>query len=191
MVLKVVEEKAGKVVVCLRCEERVVAPARASPLARATGDVGSSRQEAQLSAGPPGLFAGMSRGTRCAVAVLVGIGTFNLLLPLLSPRLLSGASVPGTTAPWAVVLALCSLVLVLVILHGQATACPRCRKWWARTKVVSEFVDREVFDKDGVPFAKSVYRITYQCAVCQHPWSVMQADEYREPNQRWQKRHGA
>jgi DNA replicative helicase MCM subunit Mcm2 (Cdc46/Mcm family) len=48
-------------------------------------------------------------------------------------------------------------------------------------------VDREVFDKRGVLFAKSLYRTTYQCAACRHRWSVMQADEYREPTRRCEK----
>jgi hypothetical protein len=78
-------------------------------------------------------------------------------------------------------------VLLLVILYGQATACPHCRKWWARTKVVSDFADREVFDKLGVPFARSLYRTTYQCAACRHRWSVIQADEYRAPTSRPEK----
>jgi hypothetical protein len=122
------------------------------------------------------------------VALLVGTGSFNLLLPLLLP-LLSRESDSGATVPWASVLAFCSLVLLLIILYGQATACPRCRKWWARTNGASEFVDQEIINKKGVPFAKALYRTTYECAACLHRWSVMQADEYREPGYTWEKPH--
>jgi hypothetical protein len=131
----------------------------------------------------------MSRGIQCAVALVAGVGAFTLLLPVLSPLLLSRESVPETIVPWAVILAPCSLVILLAILYGQGTACPCCRKWWVRAEVETEFVDREVFDKGGVLSAKSLYRTTYQCAACRHRWSVMQADEYREPPRRCQKQH--
>jgi hypothetical protein len=118
-----------------------------------------------------------------SLALLAGIGTFTLLLPLF----LAYESFSRTVEPWVVVLAPCSMLILLLILYGHGTACPRCRKWWARTKVESEFVDREVFDKGGVSFAKSLYRTTYQCAACRHRWSAMQADEYREPARQCQK----
>jgi transcription elongation factor Elf1 len=186
-VLKVAEEKVGKVVVCPRCEERSVAPAGASSRASADRDEGSNRMEVRHLDSPPGLFSGMSRGMRCAVALVAGVGAFGLLLPFLSLLFPFHASASGTTASWAVILAPCTVVIVLVVLYGQWTACPRCRKWWARTKVETEFVDREVFDKGGVPFAKSLYRTIYQCPACRHKWSVMQADEYREPTRQSRK----
>jgi hypothetical protein len=115
------------------------------------------------------------------VTLLIGIGAFSLLVLLLSPRLPFHQSVPGTMAPWAMDVAPCCVVLLLIILYGQGTACPSCREWWARTKVGTEFVDREVYDRNGVPFGKSLVRTTYQCAACRHRWLVMHADEYREP----------
>jgi hypothetical protein len=129
---------------------------------------------------------------QCAVVLLAGIAAFALLLPLLSPLLPSRESDSGTTATWGVILAPCSVVILLVILYGELTSCPRCRKWWVRRRGEWEFVDREVFDKNGVPFAKSLYRTNYQCDACRHRWSVMQAEEYRAPTptRRREKQHG-
>jgi hypothetical protein len=124
------------------------------------------------------------------VVLVAGVGAFSLLLALLSPLLPFRESVSGTTGPWAVILVPCCVVCVLVILYGQGTACPCCRKWWARTTVGSEFVDREVFDKDGVLVAKALYRTTYQCDGCRHRWSETQADEYRQPIRRSQQHRG-
>lgn len=183
-VLKVAEEKAGSVVVCPRCEERSVAPAGAVTGASAGSDEGSSRQDARHLDGPGGLLWGMSALVQCAVVLTACVGAGSVLLPLLSGLLPFPADVTRAISPWSVVLGSCSVVILLVILYGQGTACPCCRKWWARTKVGTEFVDREVFDKGGVPFAKSLYRTTYQCAACRQRWSVMQADEYREPARR-------
>jgi hypothetical protein len=122
------------------------------------------------------------------VALAACLGFCALLLPLLSLVLPTGNGPSGSIVPpWAVIAAPCSVVVFLVLLYGKATACPRCRKWWVRTKVGSEFVDREVFDRRGVPFAKSLYRTIYQCDSCRHRWSVVQADEYREPTQRFEK----
>ncbi len=188
-VLKVADEKAGGVVVCPRCQERCVVPAGADRWAGADGYVQATRQPS----GPPdeahGLFSGMSREMWCAVIGVAGVAILSVLFPLLAPWFASEESVPGTLARWTVILAPCSLVILLTILYGEGTACPRCRKWWARTKVESEFVDREVFDRNGVPFARSLYRTTFQCAACRHKWSVTQADEYRQSSPRPEKQY--
>jgi hypothetical protein len=125
----------------------------------------------------------------CVVSLVAGVAAFTLVLPLLSPLLPFRESLPKTTAHWAVVLAPCSVVILLILLYGQGTTCPHCRKWWALTKLESEFVDRKVFDKGGVPYAKSLYRTTYQCAACRRRWFVLQADEYRESTRRCEKLH--
>jgi hypothetical protein len=184
-VLKAAVEKAGRVVVCPRCDERSVVPASAGLRTGAAEDVGEGRPLARRAEGPSGVVAGMSRPMQWGVAVAASLGVCALLVPLLSLLWPSGDGPSGSIVPpWAVIAAPCSVAALLVLLYGKATACPRCRKWWARTKVGSEFVDREVFDKRGVPFAKSLYRTIYQCDVCHQRWSVVQADEYREPTQR-------
>ena len=138
-----------------------------------------------------GLFLGYEPlgavGSGVMTACVATLG--SVLLPLLSGLLPFHGGVIRATSSWSVVLGSCSVVILLVILYGQGTACPGCRKWWERTKVESEFVDREVFDKRGVLFAKSLYRTTYQCAACRHRWSMMHADEFREPTRRHQKQH--
>jgi hypothetical protein len=115
--------------------------------------------------------------------LLAGTGALTLLL-LLSWLLLSRESTRETIGPWAVVLMPCFVVIVLAVLYGKGSACPRCRKWWRRTQVGSEFVDRKFFDKNGVPIAMSSYRTVYQCLACGHRWSVVEADECQEPSDR-------
>jgi hypothetical protein len=186
-VLKVADEKAGRVMVCSRCQERCVVPTGTDPRDSADGYVQATRQPSRPPDESHGLFSRMSRGMWCIVVLVVGVAIMSMLFPLLAAWFAADESVPRTLAPWAVILAPCSVVILLVILYGEGTACPRCRKWWARTKVESEFVDREVFDRNGVPFARSLYRTTYQCAACRHRWSVTQADEYRQPSPRPEK----
>jgi hypothetical protein len=188
-VLEVAEEKAGKVVVCHLCEERCVAPAGAVRRTRVGSDEAASSRKARDTDGAAGLFSGMSGALWCAVVLVAGVGVFSLLMPLLALLLPGQASVPETTMPWAVIMPACSIVILMVMLHGKATDCPCCRKWWVRTKVGTEFVDREVFDRRGILCARTQFRMTYLCAACRHRWSVMQADEYREPARRWAKPH--
>jgi hypothetical protein len=186
-VLKVAEEKAGTVVVCPRCEEPSLARPADSPRASPESEGSASREKAAHTDEPPGLISAMSLPMRCVAALAACAGILPLLLLLLSPLLSSHASIQGTIGPWAVILIPCSLVILLVILYGQGTACPCCKKWWSRTTHETEFVERELFDKDGVLFAKSLYRTTYQCAGCRHRWSVTQAEEYREPTRACRK----
>jgi ssDNA-binding Zn-finger/Zn-ribbon topoisomerase 1 len=186
--LEVVEEKAGKAVACPRCEERLLAPA-------ASAEREETEQPTQAAPEPSGradrprglwLWSGMSRRVRFAAAGLAVVGALSLLLAALAPDR------GGAVTPWAMILFPCCSVLLLVILHGQATGCPSCGRWWARTKVETEFLDREVFDKEGVLVGRSLYRTTYECDSCRHRWSVTQADEYPEPcRPRERRRHRA
>jgi hypothetical protein len=41
-------------------------------------------------------------------------------------------------------------------------------------------MDREVFDKGGVSFARATYRTTYECTVCRHRWTADHTDEYKD-----------
>jgi hypothetical protein len=70
---------------------------------------------------------------------------------------------------------------VLIVLHGAATGCPSCRRWWARRIAEKGFVSRDVYERDASTFARATYRTTYECAACRHRWSVTSADEYKEP----------
>jgi hypothetical protein len=72
------------------------------------------------------------------------------------------------------------IVLLLVILHGHATGCPSCGRWWARRRIKDEFVEREVFDRGGVLFARAIYRTSYECRSCRHGWSKTFMEEYKE-----------
>jgi hypothetical protein len=131
----------------------------------------------------------MSPWTWCAVVLVAGVGVFPLLLALLGALLPLRAGEPGAAVSWAKVLTPCSVVALLTILYGQGSACPSCRKWWARTTAGTELVDRQVCDEGEVPVARSLYRTTYQCAACRHRWSVTQADEYRQQARPWLKQH--
>jgi DNA-directed RNA polymerase subunit RPC12/RpoP len=180
--LKASEEKAGKPVTCPRCGEPCMVPVGAGAL-EAGGDAGPGgppRQEAPDEA-PPGLFAGMSRRVRCAAALLALAAPLGLLLAALRPPLPGGGHVGDAGAHAAVVLGACALVLLLAVLYGQGTSCPSCRRWWARAKSGTEFVGRELVDRDGVPFGRSLYRTTYLCSECGHSWRVTDAEEYPAP----------
>jgi DNA-directed RNA polymerase subunit RPC12/RpoP len=173
--LKVTEDKAGKPVVCPRCDERCVVPAESStPVDEGSAEPARRFQAADLDEAP-GLFWSMPGGLRWAVISVAAAGVLGLLLAVLSPLLFGG----GATSHLALVTALCSFVLLCVILHGHGTGCPGCRKWWSRTRVSTEFVDREVFDKGGVPFARSVYKTTYACTDCGRRWSVTDTEEFK------------
>ena len=179
--LKVIEEKAGLLVRCRRCGEQCVAPAVVPASAAAEGDepVGQSpRQEPDLRRG---LFQGMSRRVRWAVSLVTAVGALAFLLHVVG--------LPEAVAPWALPVAACSAVLLLAILHGQATGCPECGQWWSRTEVEKVLVDREAFDEDGIPVARSVSRSTYECSGCGHRWSVLDSEEDQEPAHGRPQRH--
>jgi hypothetical protein len=120
----------------------------------------------------------MSRGV-CFVVVLVAS------VALVSAVLVAVA--PGG----AMVLIPCFVVVLLLVLHGYATSCPSCGKWWARSEVESEFVNREVFHKESTPYARATYRTNYECKSCRHRWSATRTEEYKEfirPQQRTRQR---
>jgi hypothetical protein len=185
--LKVPEEYAGTPVCCPRCKGRYTAPARASApaagLPRSDGEspeaegavrhATSSRDEARA------LFSRMRRWEQAAVAAVAGLGVLGLLLPVVAPLLPGGGALAAGATPWAMVLVPSSLILLLVMLHGRATGCPACGRWWARAKGGTEFVGREEFDKGGVPFARATYRTAFACRSCGHRWSADHTDEYK------------
>jgi hypothetical protein len=122
----------------------------------------------------------MRRWERRTVAVVVAVGLVSLLVPVVAPLFPGGRAVGVAATPWAMVLVPFCLILFLVILHCHATGCPACGRWWARRKVESEFVGRELVDKGGVPFARATYRTVYQCGSCGHRWPVEHTDEYKD-----------
>jgi hypothetical protein len=93
---------------------------------------------------------------------------------------------------WAFPVALFSFLLLAGILYGHATGCPSCGRWCSRIRVESEFVDREVLEKDNsdVPLGRSRYRTTYSCGGCKHRWTVTETEEYRAPVRRPSQRPG-
>jgi hypothetical protein len=122
----------------------------------------------------------MRRWERAAVAVVAGVGVLGLLLPVVTPLLPGGGALAAGATPWSMALVPSSLLLLLVMLHGRATGCPACGRWWARAKSGTEFVGREVFDKGGVSFARATYRTAFACRSCEHRWSADYTDEYKD-----------
>jgi hypothetical protein len=133
----------------------------------------------------------MSSRVRWAVVLVAGAGAGGLLLPALAPLLSLPRSVAASTTDWAVPLVACSIVLLFAILHGHATGCPACGKWWSRALVENSFVAQERFDRGGVPFGRSLFQTTYQCGGCGHRWSVTNAEEYPESHRDLPPRHRA
>src|SRR5262249_3513417 len=121
-----------------------------------------------------GIVQGMSQRVRWAVGLVAAVGVLSLLLPVVG-------GLPEAVAPWALPVTICSLILLLAILHGHATGCPACGRWWSRTVIEKGLVDREVFDKDGFPVGCSISRSTYQCGGCRHRWSVMESEQDQKP----------
>jgi ssDNA-binding Zn-finger/Zn-ribbon topoisomerase 1 len=181
--LKAPLEKAGKPMVCPRCQELCRAPGGAAwPSAnkdegRSAPSVRSSGQAILDAEQTTGLLSGMNHKVRCAAAVVAGVGVVSLLLLVLPSVVAVRPDVGEAASTWAMILGPGSVVLLLVLLLGQATGCPECGKWWARTKRETEFVECDVFDRKGVPFVRSMYRTTYQCDSCRHRWSVVSTDE--------------
>jgi DNA-directed RNA polymerase subunit RPC12/RpoP len=170
-VLRAQDDKAGRSGVCPRCGERVVAPGGAPP--QADSGTGESSGE------PQGLLAGMSLRVRCVASVLALVAVFGMLAIVSHPLLPEGAFPGEFAGPWTVWLSASSFMMLGVIFYGQATGCPSCGRWWSRERAGQEFLGREVFDKEGVPYGRSTYRTTYLCSSCQHRWSVDETEEYR------------
>jgi hypothetical protein len=127
----------------------------------------------------------MSNRLRWAVALVAGAGAVSLLLAFLSPLL----PVAETAAYWAVPSAVFFTVLLLTLLHGHATGCPACGRWWSRAEIEERSLGREVFAKGGVPFERLLSQTTYHCCGCGHRWSVTKAEEYRDPASCRPQRH--
>jgi hypothetical protein len=103
----------------------------------------------------------MSGRVRVAVVLTAGVGVGSLLL----------------AGDWAVPLAACSAVVLLAILHGHATGCPACGKWWSMAQVEKRLVRQAGDDEAGVPFERSVEQASYRCASCGHRWLVTDTEE--------------
>src|SRR5262249_50288019 len=129
---------------------------------------------------PRGLFTGMSRRERWAVALVVGAGAIGLLLGVLPV---------AAVAQWKGPLAARSVALLLAILHGHATGCPACGGGWWRGGVARGLVARKLSEQDGGPLGKSLCRTTYACENCGHRWVVADTDDYPEPVRNRPKRH--
>lgn len=183
--LKVAEGRAGAVIACPRCKERVTVPGGA--YVRWTGADGESappegagRSDApHLDQAPP-LFGRMSRRMRVAVGLVVGLAVVSVILAVVAPRVEALSAIADLATYGATPFVLCCAIILLVMLYGHGAGCPSCGLWWARNKVESEFVDREVIDKEGVPFARATYRTVYECRSCKHKWSATTTDEYKE-----------
>jgi hypothetical protein len=180
--LKAPEQKAGATVLCPRCKERCVVPLTADGSdgrAAESGAWGRSAAHAHGDEAPP-LFPAMTRGGRWVVGVAAGAAVLSLLLAVTVPFVPVLAAAADAARSAAMILTPCCTVAVLAVLYGAATGCPSCNRWWTRRPAEKEFVDREVFEKDGEPFARSIYRTNYECTACRHRWSATSADEYKE-----------
>jgi hypothetical protein len=183
--IKVPGEQAGQPVICPRCGEPSVAPA-SSAAGRDEAERPAPTEQSEQAQGP---FRGMSGRLRWAVALVAAAGVVPLLLAFLSPLLPIPRDIAKVASDWAVPLVACSTVLLLAILYGHATSCPACGRWWSRAEVERGYMNREVFDKGGVPFGRSQARTTYQCEGCRHRWSVTDTEEYRVPVRDHPPRH--
>jgi len=180
--LKVSEERAGMLVLCRRCGEQCVAPAVAPASAAAEGEEPVERSPGQEPDLRRGLFPGMSRRVRWAVGLVTAVGTLSLLLHIIGV-------VAEAQVPWALPVAISSLILLLAMLHGHGTACPECGRWWSRKEIEKALVDQEAFDEEGLPVGRSVSRSTYECRGCGHRWSVIDSEENQEPAHGRPQRH--
>jgi hypothetical protein len=180
--LQAPEKKAGATAACPRCNERLAIPLTADgadAVLSASGAWGPSPARPHGDQAPP-LLPAMTRGVRWAVGLAAGVGILSLLLAVTTAFLPAPAAAADAARGAAMILVPACAVAVLVVLYGAATACPSCRRWWARRLVEKEFVDRAVFEKDGSPIGRSTYRTTYECTSCRHRWSATAADEYKE-----------
>ncbi len=182
--LKAPDGKAGAAVVCPRCQERSVVPAAAaatdadgrSSETEASGRAAACRRGGEAAS----LFSGMRPGERWAVGLAAGVGVLSLLLAIAAPAVPALASDADMAKLGAMILVPSSAIVLLSVLYGHGTGCPSCGQWWARRVVEKDFVDRELFEKEGVPFARSTYRTNYECTSCRHRWSATSTDEYKE-----------
>ncbi len=182
--LKAPDEKAGTAVVCPRCNERSVVPAESSANGAAARppDSGASGRAAARRHGDQALWllSGMGPGTRWAAGLAACVGLLSLLAAMVVPSVPALAAGTDGAKFGAMLLVPSSAIVLLAVLYGHGTGCPSCGRWWARRVIEKDFVDRAVFDKGGVPFARSTYRTTYECDSCGHRWSATSTDEYKE-----------
>jgi uncharacterized Zn finger protein (UPF0148 family) len=170
--LKLPKESSGGPVACPRCGELLAAPAApAAPAARPAPQAGTEEE--------PGPFSRISPGGRAAVVSLAAVCFLGLMLAVWRPNL------PGNLGPfpagWGVIIAVASFSLGATIIYGQATRCPACGKWWSRSKLGAEFLDRELYDGEDGTHARAKYQATYMCADCHHRWSVVETEDYKAP----------
>jgi len=188
--LKVAEGRAGRPVTCPQCKERSVVPAESHASEDGADAAASGPPRHGDSDDAPGLFSGMSTRVRWAAGVLAAGIPLGLLLAALAQFLPDGG-IGKVSGHLAMTLAAISFLLLSVILYGQGTSCPSCRKWWARGEVSKEYLGRETFEKNGVPFAKSSYCSTYGSESCGHRWAVTGTEEMKSlPQKRTRPRLG-
>jgi hypothetical protein len=149
-----------------------VAEAGTNGATAAVGGIASPRAE------PFGALRDVRIWLRLAVALVVAVAVLSVVLALAAPLLNLSEDSVATARHDAVILVPSCLVVLLVLLYGQATSCPRCGKWWARTEGETECVSREVFDRGGRSWARSLRLTHYACKFCRHIWSVTSTDEY-------------
>jgi hypothetical protein len=178
-VLSLPERKAGRNITCPVCQGRCVVPEPGDHSAGTPPPAALIPTESAGQKQAPGPLSRMSLGVRLAVAAVVATGVLGMALAIARPPLPGGHG--AFDARWGLLMAGFAFAVFAVILHGQLTSCPSCRRWWSRVKVESEFLEREVFEKNGVPCARSLFRTTYACDSCRHRWSVTEADEYPAP----------
>jgi hypothetical protein len=180
--LKAPEAKAGATIECPSCEQRSEIPLTGDGFDGSLPQSAAWRRDAPQPGGneAPRLFPAMTGGGRWAVGLAAGAAVLSLLAAVAAPHLPGLAGAADTAGGAAMVLIPLCVAAVLVVLHGAATGCPSCRRWWARRIAEKGFVTREVFERDGSPFARSTYRTTCECNACRHRWSATSTDEYKE-----------
>jgi hypothetical protein len=164
--LKVTEDRAGLPLFCRCCGDQCVAPAVDSAAAATQSDKPVERSPTQPPQQRRRPFFGLSRRVGWVVGLVAAVGVLSLVLHIVG-------DLPEALAPWPLPVAVSSLILLLAMLHGNATGCPACGRWWARTQIEKVLVDRETCDEDGAPATTTVSRSTYECGGCGHRWSVM------------------
>jgi hypothetical protein len=184
--LKAPQEKAGGSIVCPRCNELSVVPSGDPASPKAAGDeaaVAIGRSSGPAVGGRADkagtFFSGMSSRLRSVVVGVAGMGVLSLLLAAFAPALHFSEEAVATARQEAAIVIPSCLVILFVLLHGHGRSCPACGKWWARTEGGTECLDREEFEKQGVPWVRSSRRTTYECKHCRHAWAVTFMEEYK------------
>jgi uncharacterized membrane protein/DNA-directed RNA polymerase subunit RPC12/RpoP len=164
-IVKVPESLAGKNVSCPRCDQPILVPI--------------PEPEVDNPADTPGFFYSMSTKLRVAVTLVAVVGGLGLIASVLRPLL----GIAGLDTTYGLVVAICSLLVLLTMFHGYGSGCRCCGAWWSRWKVKSKVGDGEVFDREGTTFGRSVTQTEFRCDRCSHTWSVTDSEEYPLPQQ--------